>query len=269
MARYSTGTNRYTTSLAFLLLIFAMALIPVAQGQSQAYTIALEGGRWNTQTITVDVPTTPAWAHDAVADALTIWVQGQLWFKVTYFPNGGTYDFATSTHDDNSTRSQVNIEFVDSNESSVGRTDMKYLSISRNITSITVTLPRSYNGQELDMTQRAWFARLSIHMIGHVLGLDDLNEICDIMQAIDPACSASLPSTLDLFALHILAAGTVPFNVTLPSGIPYETMPKASGDSSPFLVVVLIVSLAFIFFGAACLRAPKKKVTTQPLAGSI
>jgi hypothetical protein len=80
---------------------------------------------------------------------------------------------------------------------------------------------------------------LSAHELGHVLGLGDDVMCCesDLMNMFPIVNNVSaLPTTLDLYALHVLAtANAIPSFVWLSNQIPYETAlttPKFTGSSS-------------------------------------
>jgi hypothetical protein len=242
------------TPLLIVLVLSSAALVPATYAGAGAYMIPLEGGRWNTETINVSVPNAPKWAHDAVVDVLRTWVQTQLWFAQNYFPSGQTYNLAISSHGNDSGTTQVFVQFIDANASYVGKANVVYLTKSRTITSATAILPQSYAGQPLDASYAPWFTKLAIRVFGHILGLDWVG-FCDVMQQGDGAsCSANMPSTLDLYAVHILAQGSVPNNVTLPSAIPYQTMPRASDGFLSSPIIVILASVGLISCGAASAR---------------
>lgn len=240
--------------LLILLAALSVTAVSVAHAEPTAHTIPLEGVRWATYVINVNLPAAPDWAHDAVVDALNTWTQAQRWFANKYFPGGQTYDFALSTNSNESAYERVLVQFIGGNDSCAGRTDVSYMERSRAITFANASLPQSYNGKSLDSSDRPWFTRLAIRAFGHVLGLDWV-DFCDVMQpGNDPTCQASSPSTLDLYAVHILAEGSLPRNVTLPSTIPYMTMPQASSQPPYFPMVLLLASFGLVSCSAVALR---------------
>jgi hypothetical protein len=78
-----------------------------------------------------------------------------------------------------------------------------------------------------DQSYRLMFAAVIMHELGHALGLDHATGKDDLMYTgvdqLPP--SYSLPSTLDLYALWLLASGTDQRVVSLPISIPYALPP--------------------------------------------
>ncbi len=240
------ATRLCLAPLLILLVVFSGTAISVAHAESGAYSLPLEGIRWTTNMISVSIPTAPEWAHDAVVDALNTRVQAQHWFADNYFPAGKTYDFNISSRNNESTIERVLVRFIDGNESYAGRADITYKERSRAITLANVSLPQSFEGKTLDSTYRPWFTTLAVRVFGHVIGLD-WAAFCDVMQPVtDASCSANSPSTLDHYAVHILAEGSIPSNVTLPPTIPYAMMPQVPVESSSFPMVLLLASLGLV-----------------------
>jgi len=87
------------------------------------------------------------------------------------------------------------------------------------------------------------FGLVIAHELGHVLGLGD-DVICckqDLMNAFPLKNNVSaLPTTLDLYALHVLAtANSIPSFVWLSNEIPYGTaLPAPKFNGSPSMIRV-------------------------------
>jgi len=45
-------------------------------------------GRWSTLQVGLQIPSTPAWAHDVALNAFQAWNMAQVWFEESYFPGG-------------------------------------------------------------------------------------------------------------------------------------------------------------------------------------
>jgi hypothetical protein len=158
--------------------------------------------------VKIAVPATPKWAHDAVLDAMRIWNEGQLWFKEKYFKMGEVYTFSEFA-------SVIEVRFVYGDQSSTGavletpkgRVISLRLTDSNNNTISNVVL-----------------ASCSAHELGHILGLGHTSVHLDLMGGL---VVPGAPSTLDLYAVHLLAGGLKErVIVTLRSDIPYVAVPE-------------------------------------------
>lgn len=72
------------------------------------------------------------------------------------------------------------------------------------------------------MTARQLAFRLAIHELGRILGLGSVLDGHDVMDPRDTLSRAAQPpmiSILDLYAVHVLAGGSAPSFVTLPSNV--------------------------------------------------
>ncbi len=196
------------SAVLFLLFLSAgsMALKVEVNAQAQ-YTIPV---RWELAPgqVKIAVPATPKWAHDAVLDAMRIWNEGQLWFKEKYFKTGEVYTFIESA-------SGIEVRFVYRDQSTTGAV----LETPKGRV-ISLRLTDSNNNTISD----AVLASCTAHELGHILGLGHTSVHLDLMGAL---VIPGTPSTLDLYAAHLLAGGFKErAMVTLPSNIPYVAVPE-------------------------------------------
>ena len=208
----------------------------------QSYTIPLLGGRWVSYVIMVQVPTSPGVLHNATISAMDSWNNGQLWFTQTYFPGAPTYTFSLSTN------GVVVVEFLDmSNKTNVGEAQLSPWPLSgKVIEGAIVKLPTAFGGANFTSPlYMSWLTALAIHEFGHVLGLGH-PQIPDIMNG---TVNSFFLSTLDLYAVHILADGQVPDSITLPSNIPFNYVPSSAIPEFPrnFLMLSLAIAFSLLF----------------------
>jgi len=193
----------------------------VAQVYANSYQIPLRGSGYPSLRVSVEVP--HGWAADSVRQAMQIWNEAQIWFAKTYFPNGKVYTFTESG------TQYVHVIWVPYNPVFGGRAESNCMANDVEGVagvSCTVSLVLTYSNGT-NMTP-ALILHGALHEFGHVLGLGhpDL-DIPDELMNPKRDSNALTPSTLDLYAVHLLAntigktsslAGVV---VTLPANIPY------------------------------------------------
>ena len=205
----------------FAVLVLVSLALPLVHADSQNYWIPTYGQSWVHSTIYVNIPATPTDAHDMVVHALAIWNAAQLWFASQYFPNGAVYTLKESS------TGTVHVFFTDQagvdsvahgEKGDVGWTEVQG---QPDITGANVYL----------VTSKIWIY-LVAHEFGHVLGLGHIAVASESAQTCiytDLMCHfvyGQLPSTLDLYALHLLAGHSTSDTVTLPAKITY-------GQSNP------------------------------------
>jgi hypothetical protein len=204
---------------------------PLVHADPGSYVIPLERARWTSSMIQVYVSGGEAWQQNQTLQALQLWNQAQLWFNEEYFPNSSVYTFEVGD-----ASAPVQVTLLNSStivENILGWTD--YHSKNGVMQSAKVRIAAT-NSQYAVLV-------LSAHELGHVLGLGD-DVICckeDLMNAFPITNNVSaLPTTLDLYALHILAtANSIPSFVWLSNNIPYETaLPTPHFSGSPVMISV-------------------------------
>ena len=204
-----------TRIFILLIILTIMIAFPPVHADSDAYVIPLEGARWSSSTIRVYISGGEVWQQNQALQAMQLWNQAQLWFAKEYFPNSLVYTFEVGD-----SSAPVRVTLLNSStivENILGWTD--YHMQNRVIDSVNVRIAAANSARAVLV--------LSSHELGHVLGLGD-DVICckkDLMNAFPIMDNVSaLPTTLDLYALHVLAiANAIPSFVWLPNGIPYET----------------------------------------------
>jgi hypothetical protein len=224
----------------------------------QSYTMPLLGGRWASHVITVQVPPSPRLLYNATINAMDSWNNGQLWFTQTYFTGAPTYTFSLSTN------GVVEVEFLDmSNETSVGEAQLMPWPLSgKVIEGAIVKLPTAFNGANFTSPlYMSWLTALAIHEFGHVLGLGH-PQIPDIMNG---TVNSFFLSTLDLYAVHVLADGQVPDSITLPSNIPFTYVSGSAIPEFPrdFLMVSLAVAFSLLFVRFRKRACPNHSITPE------
>jgi len=221
-----------TGNLSFIVVLAVLSLAsPIAQAKSP-YWMPTFGVSWASRTVDVSIPAEPAVARELVLKAVEIWNEAQLWFKVTYFPEGKVYTFLIGKRP-----LDILVDFSDYWSVSnycpsiplgvEGCTDVSW-NYSRNITQAIVFLDTK---QLSNPDSGSIF--LVLHEFGHALGLPDLpsspTSPCQFQDLFCLYYVNQYPSTLDLYALHELAEGIREPMVFLPSRIPYYYyVPSAS-----------------------------------------
>jgi hypothetical protein len=229
-------TNR-SLILLFLILALLMQVTPILAEQ---YSISLIGGRWTSSDLGVVIPATPIDAHDAVLFALNAWNVGQLWFTQHYFPNTSLYNLMESS------TGNIVVNFV---KGTAAPSDCVPFTWHNRIifAAITLAVMDNYGKPvEWDLLQKA-----AVHEFGHALGLGHSDYYRDIMFATIWTMDR-LPSTLDLYAVHLLAEGVTSGRVTLPPSIPYTTPPARTIPEFP--VAADLVLLACVTAIPLCAR---------------
>jgi len=218
------------TVLAISILLLSL-LLPMVSAQA-TYTIPLEEASWWTNRINVQIPSSPSWAHNCVVPALKTWNQAQTWFRDTYYPTGSVYTLIESQN----TNPDVTVNFT------VSLVNGQY----RGQTFYTTTGNYFDSGVKVTISLKSdtciVVTIIAIHEFGHVLGLDHATYPEDLMYV--HAITASGPSTLDLYAVHMVAQHQVSSSVTLPLNIPYTTeIPTPEFPSSLVLIFVLTLGI--------------------------
>ena len=225
-------------------LVVALAILialPLVHADSGPYLIPLEGSRWTSSIIHVHVHGGQEWQRNETYEAMQIWNQAQLWFAREYFPNSSVYTFKA---DDGS--AQVQVRLVNSSTivgSIQAWTDYRAQNGTMESASVQIAVRNSAEAVLL----------LSLHELGHVLGVGHVS-CCerDLMNPYPVTHSAfPVPSTLDLYAVHVLASGdSVPNYVLLPTKVPYQTVTCSELALPEFqnllLVLVSVLSLMLI-----------------------
>ena len=220
------GSHRSCTDsksiIAASLLIVCLLAVQV---YANSYQIPIRGSGYPTLTVSVEIPR--GWASDSVRQAMQIWNQAQIWFAKTYFSNGKVYTFTESG------AQYVHVIWAPYNPAYGGRAQSNCMAndaegaIRGMNCSVSIVLTYS-NGTNLTP---ATILHGALHEFGHVLGLrhPDPNILPeDLMNPEWPDIPALAPSTLDLYAVHLLAnaigttSSLVGGVVTLPANIPYK-----------------------------------------------
>ena len=209
--------------------VLVIACLLSAQVYAVSYQIPLRGPGYPSLDVSVEVPR--GWAADSVREAMQIWNQAQIWFARTYFPNGRVYTFTEAN------AHYVHVRWAPYTPIYGG--EALYNCVGDNGMNCTVMIVLTYNnGTNLSS---ATILHVALHEFGHVLGLRHANPNIipeDLMNPGWPANPAMAPSTLDLYAVHLLASaiGTISRLgsgdiVTLPANIPYMTY-ESGGTTS-------------------------------------
>jgi len=210
---------------AIILIIVTLNPPPAAAMQLSIPII----GRQSVLTIKIYIPQSPTWAHAVVLNATAAWNNAQLAYLQNN-PNATVYNFVEA--DDGTATSIISFSMPAAYASiAVGWTIYQYVPGSRTeiISTQTYLTPTIFNeAQGNNATARRYAFWLALHELGRVLGLGSLMDGKDIMEPrFTPLRVDAVPnfSTLDLYALSILAQGKAPTFVTLPAGLADQMMP--------------------------------------------
>jgi hypothetical protein len=217
-----------TTTIIPLFLLTLMLVAPVHASTQPSIPI---DGRYSTLTIRIYIPTYPKWAHDVVLNATIAWNRAQLWNLQN--GTGTLYQFVET--DDGSATAVVSFSMPTAYAGiAVGWTNLKFAPGSRTTvqSSQTYLTPTVFNeAQANNVTARHYAFWLALHELGRILGLGSVLDGKDIMEPrYTPERISQEPklSTLDLYALQVLAGGSAPNFVTLPDGLQDQLTPATT-----------------------------------------
>jgi hypothetical protein len=228
------------TPVSFLLFL---VLLPAAFAQNATtYTIPLEDCYWHTLTVGVQVPTNPDWLREAVQYSITEWNTAQEWFASKYFPGSPTYHLTT-------TSPVVTFQVVDPNQLSGNHPALAYPYCSgARLVKVRIVVSSGL-GNFVNLTLSSVIGQTVTHEVGHALGLGHPAIPYDLMCGEDCVNAPSIPSTLDLYALHLLASNSIGSSlaVTLPSNIPYaiafSNVPIAEFPTDSIVLICALLSV--------------------------
>jgi hypothetical protein len=208
------------------MLLALITLTPVHASTEPSIPIQ---GRYSVLTIKIYIPTTPKWVHDVVLNATLAWNKAQLW-NLQNNPTATVYQFVET--DDGTATSTVSFSMPAAYASiAVGWTNYKFAPGSRTsiVSTQTYLTPTVFNdAQGSNATARSYAFWLALHELGRILGLGSILDGKDIMEPrYTSARVTQVPnlSTLDIYALHVLAQGSAPNFVTLPNGVQDQFTP--------------------------------------------
>jgi len=210
-------------SPSYILPLILLAILPLTPVHASTQPSIPITGRYSLLTIKVYIPAYPKWAHDVVLNATIAWNRAQLW-NLQNDPTATLYTFAETG--DGTATSTVTFSMPASFASiAVGWTNYKFAPGSRTsiVSTQTYLTPAVFNDAQVsNATARQYAFWLALHELGRVLGLGSVLDGQDIMEPrYTPQRVSQVPriSTLDLYALHVLAQGSAPSSVTLPEGV--------------------------------------------------
>ena len=225
-----------------MVLVVMVALTPVHAATESSIPI---NGRYAVLTIKIYIPLTPKWAHDVVLNASIAWNRAQL----RYIQGGPTkaltatvYNFVETV--DGTATSTVSFSMPAAYAAiAVGWTNYNFAPGTRTsiISTQTYLTPTIFNdAQANNVTARRYGFWLALHELGRILGLGSLMDGKDIMEPRYFAARVDgIPqfSTLDLYALHVLAQGNAPNFVSLPDGVQDQFIPATYFLLNPYSLV--------------------------------
>jgi len=221
-------------------LVVMVTLTPVHAATQPAIPI---NGRYSVLTIKIYIPPTPKWAHDVVLNAAIAWNSAQ----VLYLQNNPTarvYKFMET--DDGTATSIVSFSMPAAYASiAVGWTNYKFAPGSRTsiVSTQTYLTPMIFNdAQGSNASANRYAFWLALHELGRILGLGSIIDGKDIMEPrYFPSRVDKVPqfSTLDLYALHVIALGNAPNFITLPGGVQNQFTPVTTFLPQPTDTAIL------------------------------
>lgn len=201
-----------------MLLLSVLTAFPVAHAGLQ-YSIPING-QYPSPVIGLQIQATPKWAHDIVLTASLVWNQAQVWHQQAISSTEAVYTFVEANNGSATVKFSMPGAYSGIAD---GWTNYKFAPSSRNIIVSTQTFldPNIFNSsQENNATTRQSAFWLALHELGRVLGLGSVLDSREIMNPLwTPYRATPMISTLDIYALHVLASGGVPNFVTLPSSV--------------------------------------------------
>jgi hypothetical protein len=245
-------------TLLLAVLVTAQLLSAPAAAQT-TYWIGTEGLLWRDPRIQINMPSSQTVLGNDLAQAMTIWNGAIRWFESTYYPlNGGGYSFIPSPNGAGITIRAVDFQTLQSfcphSTSSVRScTDFVYDRDSLYIEEAYVEILASdLNASSTSHLYDVVFA------LGTLLGLIEYPAPCPL--ATDLMCgngSTLYPSTLDLYAVHLLAHYKPVTLAHLPGNIPYQQPPTVT--TPEFQSAWPLLAFVTMLFALAMLRATRRK----------
>ena len=214
---------------AILLLVLLSPLLLPTVKVAASYMMPLRGYRWTSHIISIRIETNSNWpftqqARKTVLEAMNIWNEEQIWFVKQYLPSDSYAVYNLIESD----KGIIVVRFQNWTYQFTGMTSNckpeVFCAVSIAITFFDSTPVRDY-----------YIRIIALHELGHVLGLGHTDVGGDLMH--DTWNNATLPSTLDLYAVYVLAQGSAQPDsttaATLPANIPYQQAPDVTVTPLP------------------------------------
>lgn len=181
---------------AVIIMVCLLSVVATDHANAQTtYTIPLQGARWSIFTIPVHIP--PSNLRNITLNAMHVWINSQEWFARTYYPNRTSpiYKLIESNQESAPITLQFlnNDTWIPSYDQSNGYTHVVWR--SNELTRATIQIAT----KEWSQTS---LLQIITHELGGALGLGEPSVVNDLM---NHHVTTSIPSTLDLYALHLLA----------------------------------------------------------------